>query len=121
MVVAEDILCNKTHEYVMEKDGYYYIGLTDYFIKKMEEIVFLDFAEVGSTYAKGEIFGNIQGVNSSKNLYMPIGGTILEVNEEVVADYDNISENSWLIKIESKTALSDSSDLLEYEDYLDIV
>lgn len=121
MVVAEDILCNKTHEYVMEKDGYYYIGLTEYFLKKMEEIVFLELAEKGTEFIKGEIFGTIQGVDSSTNLYMPIGGTIVDVNEDVVADYDKLMESNWLIKIKSETAVQDSIDLLEYEDYLDIV
>ncbi|MBR1372877.1 hypothetical protein IJ556_00310 [bacterium] len=52
MLVLEDILCSRTHEYVMEKDGYYYIGLTDYFLNKLEEIGFLELPEIGSTFTK---------------------------------------------------------------------
>lgn len=119
MVITEEMLCSRDHAYLLEKDNYYYVGLTDYFIKELEGIVFLELPEIGSTFNKGEIYGTIQGVNSSTNLYIPIGGTIVDINEEVVTNYDKIFETTWLIKIESETAAADSIDLLEYEDYLE--
>lgn len=121
MIVAENILCSKTHEYVMEQNGLYLIGVTDYFINKFGEIVSVEIPETGSTFVKGELFGSIQGVNSSKDLYMPISGTVVEVNEEIVDNYDKLNETSWLIKVESTSANEEIIDLYEYDDYLELV
>lgn len=121
MIVAENILCSPTHEYVMEQDGLYFIGITEHFIKKFGEIVSVEIPDTGSTFVKGEIFGSIQGVNSSKDLYMPVGGTVVEINEEIVDDYDKLNETTWLFKIESETISDDLANLYEYEDYLEIV
>lgn len=121
MIVAENILCNKTHQYVLEKDKFFYVGITDYFLNKFGEILFIELPEVGNSFLKGEIFGNIQSAKASSELYMPIGGTVIEVNEAIVDNYDSLKEKSWLIKIESETAAVDSYDLLEYDDYLEEV
>lgn len=121
MTVAEGILCNKTHQYILEKNGMYYIGLTDYFIDKVGEIVFLELPEIGSEFLKNEVFGTIQGVNSSIDMYMPIGGTVVEVNEDIVEDYDRLHETSWLLKVKSSSASEDSLDLYDYDDYLDLI
>ena len=83
--------------------------------------MFLELAEPNTTLVKGEAFGTIQGVDTSKDLYMPIGGTILEINEDVVANYDSLHETTWLIKIESATATQDSIDLFDYDDYIEEV
>ena len=121
LAVQDEILCSKTHEYVLEQNGIYTIGLTDHFINKLGEIMFLELAEPNTTLVKGEAFGTIQGVDTSKDLYMPIGGTILEINEDVVANYDSLHETTWLIKIESATATQDSIDLFDYDDYIEEV
>lgn len=121
MSVTEGILCSKSHEYVSEKDGKYLIGLTDYAIEQLGDIVFLELPEVGAEFSKGEVFATIESVKAASEIYMPIGGKIVEVNESVVDNPEILNESpyekGWLVKIESETATADSIDLLEYEDY----
>ena len=121
MSLTEGILCSKSHEYILEKDGKYTIGLTDYAIEQLWDIVFLELPEVGAEFVKGEVFATIESVKAASEIYMPIGGKIIEINEAVVDNPEILNESpyekGWLVKIESETATVDSIDLLEYEDY----
>lgn len=121
MSLTEGILCSKSHEYILEKDGQYIIGLTDYAIEQLGDIVFLELPDVGAEFVKGEVFATIESVKAASEIYMPISGKILEVNELVVDNPEILNESpfekGWLVKIESSTAAVDSIDLLEYNDY----
>ncbi len=121
MTLTEGILCSKTHEYILEKDGKYIIGLTDYAIEQLGDIVFLELPEVGAEFNKGEVFATIESVKAASEIYMPISGRIVEINESVVDNPEILNESpyekGWLVKIESETATVDSIDLLEYDDY----
>lgn len=121
MSLTEGILCSKSHEYLQEKDGKYIIGLTDYAIEQLGDIVFLELPEIGAEFAKGEVFATIESVKAASEIYMPISGKIVEVNETVVDNPEILNESpfekGWLVKVESETATLDSVDLLEYDDY----
>lgn len=121
MSLTEGILCSKSHEYILEKDGKYIVGLTDYAIEQLGDIVFLELPEVGAEFVKGEVFATIESVKAASEIYMPIGGKIVEINETVVDNPEILNESpyekGWLVKIESETATLDSVDLLEYDDY----
>jgi len=121
MSLTEGILCSKSHEYILEKDGLYFIGLTDYAIEQLGDIVFLELPEVGSEFVKGEVFATIESVKAASEIYMPIGGKIVEINETVVDTPELLNESpfekGWLVKVEAKNATADSIDLLEYDDY----
>ena len=121
MSLTEGILCSKSHEYIREHDGEYTLGLTDYAIEQLGDIVFLELPEVGAEFHKGEVFATIESVKATSEIYMPISGKITEVNEAVVDTPEILNESpfekGWLVKIESETAAVDSVDLLEYEDY----
>jgi len=121
MNLTEGILCSKTHEYIREKDGIYFVGLTDYAIEQLGDIVFLELPDVSAEFVKGEVFATIESVKAASEIYMPIAGRILEVNEAVVDNPELLNESpfekGWLVKIESDSAIIDSVDLLEYNDY----
>lgn len=121
MSLTEGILCSKTHEYILEKDNYYIVGLTDYAIEQLGDIVFLELPDVGAEFVKGEVFATIESVKAASEIYMPIAGKIIAVNEAVVDNPELLNESpyekGWLVKIESDTAAIDSVDLLEYNDY----
>ena len=81
MSITEKILCSKTHEYILENsDNTYTIGLTDYAVEQLGDIVFLELPEVGTEYKKGETFATIESVKAASEIYMPISGKIIEVN-----------------------------------------
>ncbi len=121
MAVKENILCSKSHEYVYEQDGFYYIGITDYAIEQLGDIVFVELPEVGSSYTKGEIFGTIESVKAASEIYMPVSGEVVEINEQLTEKPELLNENKfddmWLIKISSQNYTEDSKDLIGYEVY----
>lgn len=121
MSLTEGMLCSKSHEYLLEKDGKYILGLTDYAIEQLGDIVFLELPDVGAEFVKGEVFATIESVKAASEIYMPISGKIVEINEAVVDNPEILNESpyekGWLVKVESETAAVDSVDLLEYEDY----
>ena len=80
----ESMLCTKTHEYVLEQDGKYEIGITDYAIEQLGDIVFVELPEVGSEFAKNEAFATIESVKAASEIYMPISGKVVEINEQIV-------------------------------------
>ncbi|MBP3925161.1 glycine cleavage system protein GcvH [bacterium] len=122
MSITEKILCSKSHEYVLDNEnGTYTIGLTDYAVEQLGDIVFLELPEVGAEFKKGETFGTIESVKAASEIYMPISGKVIAINDTVVdapeALNEDVYENGWLIKVESAVAETEFEDLLEYEDY----
>ena len=121
MVVRDNILCSKSHEYVYEKDGFYYIGLTDFAIEQLGDIVFVELPEIGSSYAKGEIFGTVESVKAASELYMPVSGKVEEINEELIEKPELLNEKEfdeiWLIKVSSENFNVDCNDLTDYNSY----
>lgn len=117
----ENMLCTKTHEYVLEKDGGYEVGITDYAIEQLGDIVFIELPDIESEFSKGEVFATIESVKAASEIYMPISGKVIEINEEIVNSpellNDEIYENKWFIKIESDADQVEFADLLDYSDY----
>ena len=119
--MSEGMLCSKSHEYVLEQDGKHVIGLTDYAVEQLGDIVFVELPEVGSTFAKNESFATVESVKAASEIYMPISGTITEVNEDIIATPELLNEDplgkAWLVKIDSNASEVEYNDLLDYSDY----
>lgn len=122
MNYMEKILCSKSHEYLLDNgNGTYTIGLTDYAVEQLGDIVFLELPEAGTQFTKGDTFGAVESVKAASEIYMPVSGKVIDVNS-VAADspemlnQDNY-ENGWLLKIERTGDDSELADLMEYEDY----
>ena len=124
MTIPEGILCSKTHEWVAEINNETTIGLTDWAVEQLGDVVFIELPEVGSTYAKDETFATIESVKAASEIYMPVAGEILEVNEELINSPELINEDAfsaWLVKIKPENFHEDSQGLMEYDDYKDEV
>ncbi|MCD7879206.1 MAG: glycine cleavage system protein GcvH [Candidatus Gastranaerophilales bacterium] len=121
MTVTDNILCSKSHEYVYEKDGKYVIGLTDYAIEQLGDIVFVDLPEIGTEFSKGDILGTIESVKAASEIYIPISGTIEDINEELIEKPELMNEQPfdevWLVKLSSASFVQDSNDLIDYKAY----
>lgn len=122
MSITEKILCSKSHEFLLDnEDNSYTIGLTDYAVEQLGDIVFLELPQVGSEFKKGETFATIESVKAASEIYMPVSGKIIEINEAVVDAPETLNtdpyEAGWLVKIEKTGNDTELSDLLEYEDY----
>lgn len=125
MELPEELLCSKTHEFVYPEGGNYVIGLTDYAVEQLGDIVFVELPAVGTEFQKGDVFGTVESVKAASEIYMPIGGKVVEINEQLIESPELLNESpmdrAWLIKIESSSYAKDSEDLLEYDNYRDEV
>lgn len=121
MGFKEEMLCSKSHEYILKQDDKYVIGLTDYAIEQLGDIVFLELPEVGDEFAKGDTFANIESVKAASEIYMPISGKIVEINEGLVDAPEQLNEDcyegGWLVKVESTASDDEFKDLVSYADY----
>jgi len=121
MGYKDEMFCTKSHEYVVKDGNNYVIGLTDYAIEQLGDIVFLELPSVDDSFEKGETFANIESVKAASEIYMPVSGKIVEVNEELVDSPEKLNEDcyegGWLVKIESDAPESEFDDLLTYDDY----
>ena len=119
--MKESMLCTKTHEYVLENNGKFEIGITDYAIEQLGDIVFIELPEIGNEFTKNEVFATIESVKAASEIYMPIAGEVVEINEQLIEKPELLNENPfdemWLIKISSNSFNEDSKDLIEYSTY----
>jgi glycine cleavage system H protein len=110
----------ETHEWVRKEDGLMVCGITDHAQEELSDVVYVELPAVGTTFAKGEEFGVIESVKAASDLYIPMGGEIVEVNEaledspEIVND-DPFGEG-WMIKFKPSDP-SQWDDLLTPEGY----
>jgi len=120
MNTPEGILCTKTHEWVLDESGVATIGLTDWAVEQLGDVVFVELPELGATFSKEEVFATIESVKAASEIYMPVGGEIIEVNEQLINSPELINEDSWsnwLVKIKPTNFQNDSTGLMEYNDY----
>lgn len=124
MTIPEGILCSKTHEWIAEIDNQYTIGLTDWAVEQLGDVVFIELPEIGATFSKDETFATIESVKAASEIYMPVSGEIIEINEDLINSPELINEdsfNAWLVKIKPENFQEDSQGLMEYNDYKDEV
>ena len=124
MNIPEGILCTRSHEWILEENNSSKIGLTDWQVERLGDIVVVELPEVGNSFSKGEVFATIESVREASEIYMPVSGVIVEVNERLINSPELINEDSyeaWLVKVKADDFSSDSDDLLDYDDYIDEV
>tara|TARA_B100000945_G_scaffold310061_1_gene301578 strand:- start:547 stop:936 length:390 start_codon:yes stop_codon:yes gene_type:complete len=102
-----------THEYVIEENGLLKIGVSEFAIDQLGDIVFVELAELGSSLQKGDTFGTIESVKAVEEVYLPFSGEIKMINESVI-DNPEVLQNDpigdgWLIilKPDSKVSFDD--------------
>jgi glycine cleavage system H protein len=79
------------------------VGITDYAQDTLGDIVFVELPKVGSKVEKGKVFGSVESVKAVSDLYSPVTGTVLEVNEELATAPEKINKDAhaaWILKVE---------------------
>ena len=99
-----------THEYVKEENGCLKIGVSEFAIDQLGDIVFVELVEKGSNLKKGETFGTIESVKAVEEVYLPFSGEVISVNEGVI-DNPEILQNDpigdgWLVIIKPDSNVS---------------
>lgn len=124
MSIPKELRYSREHEWVKIEDGKVRVGITDFAQSELGDIVFVELPEVGDEVIAGEAFGSVESVKTVSELYAPVSGTVLEVNEELEdnPEYVNVSpyDKAWMIVIEPSD-LSEADDLLSAEAYEEMI
>lgn len=92
-----------SHEWAKKEDGLFAVGITDFAVEKLGELVFIDLPKPGKKVAKGERFGEIESVKAVSDLYSPLAGEITEVNGRLVDALEILARDpfgtGWMIKV----------------------
>ena len=108
--VIEGLYYSESHEYVRVEGDYGYVGITDYAQHALGNVVYVDMPEVDDEVEAGEDFGAVESVKAASDLYSPVSGTVVEVNEALEDAPELINQDAfanWIIKVK----LSDSAEL----------
>ena len=108
--VIEGLYYAESHEYVRVEGEYGYIGITDYAQHALGNVVYVDMPDVDDEVTAGEEFGAVESVKAASDLFSPVSGTVVEVNEALEDTPELISQDAfgnWIIKVK----LSDPSEL----------
>ena len=108
--VLEGLYYSESHEYVRVEGDFGFIGITDYAQNALGNVVYVDMPDVDDEVEAGEEFGAVESVKAASDLYSPVTGTVVEINEALEDQPELINQDAfanWIIKVE----LSDKSEL----------
>ena len=120
MNIPLNLRYTKDHEWLKVTGDEAFVGITDYAQHELGDIVFIEVETVGETLAKGEAFGTIEAVKTVSDMYMPVGGEVLEFNDKLTTNPEILNqdpyENGWVIRIRLNDP-SEINDLLDASGY----
>lgn len=119
-----DLKYTKDHEWIRVEGSEAYIGITDFAQRELGDIVYIEVNNVGEEVAQHSVFGTVEAVKTVSDLFMPVTGTLLEVNKALDSQPELVNTDpygdGWMVKV----ALSDAgqvSNLLSAADYQSLV
>ncbi len=117
MSVPGDLQYTKSHEWVRTEGDTATIGITDHAQDELGDVVFVELPEAGTTFEAGDSFGAVESVKAVSDLYAPVGGEVVEVNEALGDAPEKINEDpygeGWILKLRT----SGEVDLLSADEY----
>jgi len=124
MEIPQDLKYSNDHEWVRVDGDFAYIGITDFAQDQLGDIVYVDISvQEGDEVAAGDIFGSIEAVKTVSDLFMPVSGTIVELNELLEGEPEKVNSapygDGWIIKVEIKDS-SELDGLLDANGYQEV-
>src|SRR3990172_8265802 len=124
MEYPEGLKFTKEHEWVLVEDQVAIIGLTEYAEQELGDVVYVELPEGGGEIVKDDPFGAVESVKAVSDIYAPVSGTVVEVNDTLPDSPETINDDpygdGWLIKVEMSDAV-DLKDLMSAEEYAEYV
>ena len=120
MIVPNHLFYTKEHEWIEFKDDLAIVGITDYAQSQLGDVIFVEFPEIGSNLDIESSFGEIEAVKTVSDLFAPISGNVLHINDEIEDTPDLVNTDpygkGWLIKI-SPTKNEQKEKLMNADEY----
>ena len=124
MNIPKELKYTEEHEWVKIEDNIATVGITDFAQGELGDIVYLEIDTLDSEITANEVFGTVEAVKTVSDLFMPLGGKIIETNPELEDKPELVNddpyEEGWIIKIDISD-ISEISSLLSYQDYINLV
>jgi glycine cleavage system H protein len=122
--IPKNLLYTEEHEWILVEGSRGTIGITDHAQDALGDVVYVDLPKVGDKIVKGETFGTVESVKAASDIYAPVSGTVVEVNEALKDSPELINrspyEDAWMIVVELDDE-SELDELLSPEDYENIL
>lgn len=122
MEIRDDRRYTTDHEWAQSVDGVVTIGITDYAQEQLGEVVYVELPEVGTVLAHGDVFGVVESTKSVSDLYAPVAGEVVEINESLMDIPEHVNngpyEGGWMIKIQSDDSLDEMLNASDYESHV---
>jgi glycine cleavage system H protein len=117
----QDCLYAKSHEWVRIDGDQVTIGISDFAQHELGDVVFVELPDVGRTLSVGDSFGTVESVKAVSEVYAPVSGEVIEVNQALLDEPESINTDSygegWMIKLRTSNLESDKSNLLDAAAY----
>lgn len=124
MNVPKELKYTKDHEWVRVEGDIAVIGITDYAQHELGDIVYVEIETVGETLGKEEVFGSVEAVKTVSDLFMPLSGEVLELNEGLDSSPELVNTNpyndGWMVKVKISD-ISELAGLLDSEAYISLI
>jgi glycine cleavage system H protein len=124
MEIPGGLKFSKEHEWVATDDAVATVGITDHAQDQLGEIVYIELPAVGDKVSKDDPFGVVESVKAVSDIYAPVSGTVVEINEDLPESPEVVNEDpygdGWLIKIKMNDP-ADLEDLMDGNEYAEMV
>ncbi|MCA1756211.1 MAG: glycine cleavage system protein GcvH [Bacteroidales bacterium] len=124
MNVPDNLKYTKDHEWLRQEGEFAYVGITDFAQGELGDIVFIEIETEGETLDREEVFGSIEAVKTVSDLFMPVGGEIIEVNPELESSPDLVNKDpfgkGWMVKIKVASS-AEVDELLSPKEYSELL
>lgn len=120
--IPADLHYSEEHEYLKpaDEDSVYYVGVTDYAQGELGDVVYVELPKAGDEFRRMDVFGTVEAVKAVSDLYCPVSGEVVEVNDALDADPALVNRDpygeGWMIKIRA-TESAEVDELLDSADY----
>ena len=124
MDIPDNLSYTKEHEWISIQDNIATVGISDYAQSELGDIVFVEMPNIDDVFDKNDVFGTIEAVKTLADLFLPVSGKIIEINESLESNPELVNSSpyndGWLVKIEVKD-VAELEDLLNSEDYENLI
>ncbi len=123
--IPDELKYTKDHEWLkLNSDGTAVVGITDYAQESLGDVTFVELPEVGASFSQGDTFGVVESVKAASDLYLPVNGEIVEINEDLESEPEKVNtspyRDGWLIRIKLEDA-SQTESLMDANAYGELV
>lgn len=123
--IRKGLYYTREHEWAKMEDDYFKVGITDYAQKGLHEIVYVDLPEVSKTVAQTEPIGTVESVKAISEIYSPLSGKIIKINEELEESPELVNESpydaGWIVVIKPQALEKELKTLMTSEEYAEFI